>query len=243
MDDDLTPSTSAPENHDARPPVRHGRGPLIVGIVVAVVALAAIAGSAVARGVDPSLPKTFQATDAVPYSFRYPQEWTAEDAGAGLVIASPVSDIAQLTPEALAEMLRSVPEEIVVFQVFGVVPNETLPNVNDLQGELEIGSDEAVEVDGRDGRRIVVGGKVFRAGDQGPDNHGSLTLWTVELDASRSALFFFTATEQAEDQKLFDDIVDTIDFDTPQMEATLAQPPAPAGIPSPPPASAPSPAG
>jgi hypothetical protein len=229
-----SPAGDAPSHRGGSP-----RGPLIAGIVVAVVVLAAIAASAAIRADAPDLPERFEPTDVVPYAISYPEAWTAADPGSGVVVITPIEGIAELAPEALEQLLIDDPQQVVVLQLFGVVPSEQLAQIGE-GGPLTVDADEDVDIDGRDGRRITLSGRVFESTPgEGPDTEGTIVVWVADLGGGRSVAFFILSSDAAEDPRLFDAIADSVDLDTPQMERALAQPLQPSGAPSPQPSPAP----
>jgi len=236
----------SPEHEDAGGAAPHRTNvPLLVGIVVALLAIAAMGASALVRDIGPSLPKTFKATDAIPYSIDYPESWTVQDSGFGFVVVSPLTDLGSRTPEQFAKLLEDQPENVVALQMFGVGTDaEVLPVAQ--QPGLEVASDDEEEVDGYPARRIVLAGKVFQSGpDQGPDEDGQLTLWLVDLGKGRMTLIGFVSTDAAEDASLFDAMIETVTFDQQKLNAILSQPlPEPAAAPTAaPPTAAPTPGG
>jgi hypothetical protein len=236
--DSVTSPASTPDagSERASPPRRLGV-PIIVGIALVLVAVAAMAASALVRDIGPPLPETFKATDAIPYSVRYPDGWSPQDAGFGVLIA-PLKDLATMAPEQLATILEEVPEDVVAMELFGVAPAQQYAGLTEQPG-LKLGDDEQVEVGGYPARRVVLSGKLF-----GPaqDEEGQLTLWLVDVGGDKMVLVGFVSADAAEDASLFDAMIETVEFDQAKLEAavTAVDGQLPPGAPTPPP---PTPAG
>ncbi|MEX2274827.1 MAG: hypothetical protein WEA10_04580 [Actinomycetota bacterium] len=229
-----TPEGAREDPHGATASGVHGsRVPLLIGIVVAVLAIGAMGASALVRDIGPSLPETFKATEAIPYSVEYPEGWKVQDSGFGFVVISPLSDLGSRTPEQFAALLEQQPETVVAMQLFGVGTDEEVLPVAQQPG-LELASDDDEEVDGYPARRIVLAGKVFQsAPGQGPDEEGELTLWLVDLGKGRMTLLGFVSSAAAEDASLFDAMVETVEFDQAKLDAIVSQPvPDPAAAPT-----------
>ncbi len=178
----------------------------------------------------------------MPYSISYPEGWIVSDPGSGVVVITPIEGVAEMAPEALAQLLIDDPQQVAVLQLFGVLPSEQLAQIGEEGGPLTVDADESVDIDGRDGRRVTLSGRVFEsAPGEGPDEEGTIAVWIADVGDGRSVAFFIVSSDEAEDPRVFDAIAESVDLDTPQMEQALAQPPAPAGIPEGAPTEAPSP--
>jgi hypothetical protein len=220
MSESETPAApSADLDHDPAPRAR------LVAVVVVVIVL--VAGSAAVlllrdRG---SLGATYPATAGSPFSFRYPDEWTADDATIerGAVFVSP-----QGTPAAYQQAKLLGRTDAIA--VLGSDVDSRVRIILELQAQQDgsVSPPVPMQIDDHAATkwRITLPGNDEGSGTPPFPRGGVMTGYQIELGDGHSIHLLIESSESGVDDELFDEIAASIRFDEDLLATALAAAPA-----------------